>query len=258
MRSKKKIKKNMMVKKNSGSGILPRLKYFVLRVFPAGLFILITYFVSTAVISASQIRQIDFSGSEHLTDEELRGLTGLKGSENLVSLSGSRVFSKMTASPWIRSVSIRKEFPDTLHILVKESEPAALLEVRGSLFIIDDRGEMLQELKDSPIPFLPVISGVPFGKKENISEALNLVRAIKDKGLLFDKEHIEIVASKPKEMSVNFDGMIVKVGEGDYEDKLLRLIDLEEEIERRNIHVDYIDLRFTNKAIVKPVKEVIK
>lgn len=258
MRSKNKIKKNMMAKKNSGSGMLQMLKYFILRVFPAGLFVLFIYFVSTAVISASQIRQIDFSGSEHLTDEELRGLTGLKGNENLVSLSGSRVFRKMTASPWIRSVSIRKEFPDKLHILVKESEPFALLEIKGSLFIVDDRGEMLQELKDTPIPFLPVISGVPFGKKENISEALNLVRAIKGKGLLFEKEHIEIIAGKPREMSVNFDGVIVKVGEGDYEDKLLRLMDLEAEIQTRNIHVDYIDLRFTNKAIVKPINEVIK
>ncbi len=258
MRNRQKIKKNIITKKKGGSGLLPRFKYFALRVMPPLVLILVIYFVSAAVISASQIRQIDFSGSEHLTDEELRALSGLKGNENLVTLSGNRVFRKMTSSPWIRSVSIRKEFPDTLQILVKESVPFALLELKGKLYIVDDRGEMLQELKDSPIPFLPVISGAPFGRKENISEALSLVRAIKEKGLMFEKEHIEVIAAKPREMAVNFDGVIVKVGEGDYEDKLLRFMDLEEEISNRNIHVDYIDLRFADRAIVKPVHEVIK
>jgi len=58
-------------------------------------------------------------------------------------------------------------------------------------------------------------------------------------------------------MTVNMDGIVVKVGEGEYEDKLQRLVELEDEIRKRGIHVDYIDLRFENKAVVRPVNEVI-
>jgi cell division septal protein FtsQ len=59
-------------------------------------------------------------------------------------------------------------------------------------------------------------------------------------------------------MSVNVDGIVVKIGEGDYEDKLARLADIEEEIKSRNIAVDYIDLRFANRVLVSPVNAVIK
>jgi cell division septal protein FtsQ len=141
---------------------------------------------------------------------------------------------------------------------VKEAEPFALIDVKGRLFIVDDRGKMLQELKESPIPFLPIISGNPFKKRENIHEALHLVKAIKEKGLLYEKEHIEITADDLSEMALNMDGMVVKIGTGDYDNKLYRLGELEAEISKRNLHVDYIDLRFANRAIVKPVHEVIQ
>jgi cell division septal protein FtsQ len=48
------------------------------------------------------------------------------------------------------------------------------------------------------------------------------------------------------------------VGEGEYEDKLARLADIEKEIKDRNISVDYIDLRFANRVLVSPVTEVIR
>ena len=54
------------------------------------------------------------------------------------------------------------------------------------------------------------------------------------------------------------DGMEIKVGEGSYEQKLARLFELIDEIRSRPIEVDYIDLRFANRVIVKPVAEVIQ
>ncbi|MEW6108683.1 MAG: FtsQ-type POTRA domain-containing protein [Nitrospirota bacterium] len=257
MRRNRKTRKNVVLKKGRLGNIVPGIKYFIFIVFPVVALVVLIYFVSVAVNSAFNIRNVVFAGNEHLTDEELRNLAGLDGGESLIGVSGRKISEKMIESPWIRSASVRKEFPDKLNILVKEAEPFALLDIKGRLFIVDDRGRMLQELRDSPIPFLPIISGTPFGKKEALSEALSLARAIKDKGLIFEKDHIEIIAHKPQEMAVNIDGVIVKVGTGEYEDKLFRLAELEEEIKKRNIHVDYIDLRFANRAIVKPVNEVI-
>jgi hypothetical protein len=45
----------------------------------------------------------------------------------------------------------------------------------------------------------------------------------------------------------------VKIGTGGYEEKLDRLIRLEEDIKNMGIPVDSIDLRFENRAIVKQV-----
>lgn len=216
------------------------------------------YLVSVPLRTSFVLHRIVFTGNEHLSDEELAAMTGVKKGKNILTISNGGIYARMMESPWLRSVSVRKELPDVLHVLIKEAEPFALLDMKGHLFIVDDRGRMLEELRDSRVPFLPIISADPFRKREAFSEAINLVRAVKMSGLLSQKDHIEIIAQKPEEIMMNIDGTVVKVGVGEYEEKLARLLELEEEIKKRQIPVDYIDLRFANKVIVKPVNEVVR
>ncbi len=257
MRTSGKIKRNRPAK-NGASRAASRMKLFIVILVPAIAVVCAVSLVSIPLRSSFSVHRVVFTGNEHLSDEELRNLAGLRPGENLLTLSGSRIYARMMESPWLRSVSIRKELPDVLHILIKEAEPFALLDMKGHLFIVDDSGRMLEELRDSQMPFLPIISADPFGKKEAFSEAISLVRAVKGTGLLSRKDHVEIIAQKPEEMTLNIDGIVVKVGSGEYEEKLGRLMELEEEIKKRQIPVDYIDLRFSNRVIVKPVNEVIR
>jgi cell division protein FtsQ len=216
------------------------------------------YILSIVFKSAFVVHAIVFTGNTHLSDDELRSDSGLRGGENMMTLSCRRLAEKMVESRWIKSVSIRKEFPDKVIMRIKEAEPFALLDMKGRMFLVDDNGRMLEELGSGAVPFLPVITGDPFGEKEVFSEAIRLAKAIKETGLLAKKDHVEIIAHKPEELAANLDGILVKVGVGEYHEKLGRLMDLEEEIKRRHIPVDYIDLRFANRVVVKPVSEVIK
>ncbi|MBA4372383.1 MAG: hypothetical protein C0402_05925 [Thermodesulfovibrio sp.] len=258
MKSIKKFRKNKVVSKGNLSARVVRLKQLAVIAVPLLTLLLLASAGYAVLRTAFPLQQIRFSGNQHLTDEDLRALTGLGAKENLATLSSGAVFHSMNTSPWIRSVSVRKELPGTLHIFIKEAEPFALLDMGGKHFIVDNKGKLLEELKDSSIPFLPVIVGNPFEKKEVFGEAIILVRAIKDAGLISRKDRIEVIAHKQQEMTVNLDGMVVKVGTGDYHEKLVRLLELEEEIKSRRIPVDYIDLRFANRVVVKPVNEVVR
>lgn len=258
MRTNKKVKKNISAGKPGGGRFIAAVKYFGFVVIPVIMLVAALYVMSGVVKSVFQIRSIVITGNEHLTDEELKNMAGLSTDENLFSVSGRKIFLKMMASPWMRSVVVRKEFPDRLLINIREAEPFALLDMKGKLFIVDDRGVMLEELRDIAIPFLPIILSNPYREKEAFQEAITLAKAIKNTGLLYRKDHIEIISHKSQEMSVNMDDIVVKVGEGEYEDKLARLADIEEEIKSRNIAVDYIDLRFANRVLVSPVHEVIR
>lgn len=248
----------MAVNRNKAEGFIKTAKYFEFVVLPVLMVVAATYMASGIAKSAFRIRSVVITGNEHLTDGELKTMAGLGIDENLGTVSGRRISSKMMESPWIRSVAVRKEFPDRLLIHISEAEPFALLDLKGKLFIVDDRGTMLEELRDIAVPFLPVISSNPYQEKGAFQEAIILAKAIKNTGLLSGKDHIEIISHKPQEMSVNIDGIVVKVGEGEYEEKLARLADIEEEIKSRNIPVDYIDLRFANRVLVSPVNEVVR
>jgi cell division protein FtsQ len=255
---KKNTRKNVAISKQKGAGFLAAAKYFVFVALPVFLLVGLVFLASQAVQTLFRVRSVVITGNEHLTDDELKGMAGIGADENLFRISSSRMSSKLAASPWIRSVAVRKEFPDSLLIQISEAEPFALLDMRGKLFIVDDKGTMLEELRNIAVPFLPVILSNPYQEKEAFLEAITLAKAIKKTGLTARKDRIEIISHKPQEMSVNLDGVVVKVGAGEYEDKLARLADIEQEIKRRNISVDYIDLRFANKVLVSPVNQVIR
>jgi cell division protein FtsQ len=258
LRTKTNTRKNVQARKNKGGRFLMSVKYLGFVVLPVFLLVAVIYMVSIAAKSAFQLSNIVITGNEHLSDEELKIMAGLGSDENLFRVSGRKISLKMMESPWILSATVRKEFPDRLLIHIEEAEPFALLDMKGKLFIVDDRGAMLEELRDMAVPFLPVISSDPYREREAFGEAINLAKAIKKTGLLSQKEHIEIISHKPQELSVNIDGVVVKVGAGEYEDKLVRLTEIEHEVKNRNISVDYIDLRFANKVLVSPVSEVIR
>lgn len=258
MRARKNVKRNTVARKQRFAGSAGGIKTIAFIALPLLIFAAIGYFALGRVKSAFMLSKVVFAGNVHLPDEDLKNLAGLKGGENLLTLSGWTIFRKISASPWVSHVAVRKEFPDKLHILVRETEPSALLDMRGRLFIVDEKGKMLEELKESSMPFLPIINGDPYQEKEVFSEAISLVRVIKETGLLSRKNHIEVIAHKMQEIALNLDGVVIKIGAGEYKDKLSRLMELEEEIRTRRIPVDYIDLRFANRVIVKPVNEVIK
>jgi len=213
----------------------------------------IVYIYSAPISSVLPVKHIVFTGNRHLTDDELKAIAGVHTDQSLFAISNKKVSQMMLKSPWIRSVSIRKEIPDKLLFIVEEAEPLALLDMNTRLFLVDDRGKLLEELKDGSIPFLPVITGDPFKDGAGFLEAIKLAKLMNIKGFSSERDQIEIFAGKPHELTVTIDGTVVKMGSGKYEEKLERLVELEDELKNRGIPVDYIDLRFENRAIVKPI-----
>jgi cell division protein FtsQ len=257
LKTRKKIRNNLMNSRTRGKFHLA-LKYFGFVILPSALALLLIYSVSAVLKDIFRITEIVITGNAHLTEGELKSMAGLSDDSNLLRLRGGRICSKLSESPWVRSASVRKEFPGRLLIHINEAEPFALLDMKGKLFIIDDKGTMLEELKDITIPFLPVISSNPYKEKEAFQEAISLAKTIKSSALLSRKEQIEIISHKPQEMSLNIDGVLVKIGTGEYEEKLARFSDIEQEVENRKIPVDYIDLRFANRVLVSPLKGVAR
>ncbi len=249
-------KEGSKVNKKSKIRFMWNITVFILLFFAI---IMVSYMSLNKIKSFFTIRSILFYGNKHMTDDELKLLAGIRNDDNLITVSEKKVCEKLLRSPWIRSVSVRKELPHTLTILIQEVTPFALLEMNNQLFIINEKGDLLEELKDDPIPFLPVIRANPYKESnEWLSEALSLARSMNELGFPMERNQIEIIVSKPQELTAVIDGTVVKVGSGEYNEKLKRLLELEEEIKRRNIPVDFIDLRFENRVVVKPVKEVIR
>jgi cell division protein FtsQ len=208
-----------------------------------------------------ELQEIVFYGNRHLSDGQMKKLAGLGGGENLLYMSSREVAEGLMASPWIRDVRIRKEFLHRLLVKVDEAAPAALLRKKGQMFLIDEEGEVLEKLKGRQEHFLPVVSCVrPSKNPQAYREAVYLAKVINETGLSKQRKRVEIsgIEGGPQNLSVRLDDLLVKLGKGGYREKLLRLSELADEIGRRAGSVEYVDLRFANRVVVKPVAEVIR
>lgn len=256
----------MYIKKNKRSSAQHmRMRVYgvsaVLLVLPLAAWLVMNYAGGIGIrISIFPVKEVVFSGNRHLSPGELETISGIKQNEDLLMLSTKKTAEKMLLSPWIKKVSVRKDFPERLLINITEAVPFAILDKDGEMSLIDERGNLLEKMKTDPVPFLPIIHAGPADGNENFMEALSLARIIRDKEIATERTRVEILANGkgPEEMSLIVDNLLIKIGRGDYERKLNRLFAIEEEIKKKAVALDHIDLRFANRVVVKPINEVIR
>jgi cell division protein FtsQ len=201
------------------------------------------------------VKKILVTGNYHLEEDEVRDAVKTSYGRDLLRLPLDDLESRLIKKAWIKKVLLRKQLPDTIMINVEEADPKALLKFREQLFIIGEDGNILEEIEDRSTPFLPVIVGVnPEEDKGGILEALKLIDGLVKTDFMSQKDSVEIML-KPYGLVLNMDGEYVKVGYGRYTEKLGRWRDLEAEIRKQNIPVDYVDLRYENEVIVKPLRK---
>ncbi|MCG6552823.1 MAG: FtsQ-type POTRA domain-containing protein [Candidatus Magnetominusculus sp. LBB02] len=193
-------------------------------------------------------------GNVHLKDSEVYDLLDVKG-KNILSIDAQVLARRLDASPWIKQSYIRKELPSSILVRITEKFPSAVLNDGHAMFLIDDAGVKLDSI-DKPAAGLPVIN-IEEPYKRAYAEAVRLVNVINKTAELSGKA-IEITGVRPEDISFTLNGLVILMGFGDYEKKLSSYFSLKDEIAARNIAIEYIDLRFANRLIVKPLKKDLK
>ncbi len=254
-----KAKKRKNRKKKSGRKLL------LMRRLAAGLYRSRTVRTVTAILfvllllrgaytlldRAFTVREVEVIGNRYVSDREVVRLMGIRKGTGLLSLDGEKAIERLSLSPWLKEVRLRKELPHRVVVRVRENEPVAILERKGRLFLVNSEGTPLESLKET-VSFLPVIS-LRSNVKGTLKEAIRLARVIR-KRHFFENRDVRIVAGSPEEITLLVDKLPIKIGKGRYEQKLSRLVALEDRVLRREIPVQYIDLRFAKRVIVMPEK----
>jgi len=202
-----------------------------------------------------RINDIQVTGNYQLEMQDVISSSKIEKGEPLLKISLREIEDRLEQNAWIKSVSLKKQLPGTLLIKIKEAEPMALLSLKKRLYLMDGDGELLERLKGDGVPFLPVIKNINPKNKEDMKEALKLVSTLNDKNIIANRESIEI-GVETYGLKMNMDGELIKVGYGDYSAKIDRWMELEPEIRKRGLPIKYVDLRFKDSVIVKPLNKV--
>ena len=200
------------------------------------------------------INDFQIIGAYHMEKKEVISISKIEKGEPLLKISLREIENRLEQNAWIKSASIKKQLPGTLLIKIKEAEPMAILSLKKRLYLMDDEGEILERLKGDGVSFLPVIKNINPEKKEDMAEALKLVSTLNDKNIIARSDSIEI-GVESYGLKINMDGELIKVGYGDYSAKFDRWMALEPEIRKKGMPIKYVDLRFKDSVIVKPLNK---
>ena len=118
------------------------------------------------------IKNINISGIEHLTEEQVISLSELNKNENLFKNSKSKITSNIKQTPYVESVIIKRKLPDTIDIQIKERKRSYMLKFVNGYVYIDTQGYIL-EISEEKLE-LPIISGYKT-EEEKISEGNRLI-----------------------------------------------------------------------------------
>ncbi|PRD45189.1 cell division protein FtsQ [Phyllobacterium phragmitis] len=104
------------------------------------------------------IEKVDVAGNRETSDIDVLGELALDGETSLIGLNAEEARKAIAALPWVESVDVRKIYPGTVHVSMRERKAFAIWQRDKELSLIDSEG-------DDIVPFsgrhadLPLIVG---------------------------------------------------------------------------------------------------
>lgn len=207
-----------------------------------------------------RLKTIEVSSSKRLTREEILAISGVEPGRDLARLNLKRMGEQLAQNPWVETVHIRRYFPNVLSIAITEREPMAVVNM-GFIYYLDNKGNVFKVLNQGDRLDYPVITGFseeelskdPSATKEALKATCELLSILREKGTLILADVSEIHYDKGFGFTLfTASGALpVKIGNSDFTAKIERFARVYHELMAQQPTLQYIDLDYIDKIIVK-------
>ena len=210
---------------------------------------------------ALTVTRITVQGNQRMSRGEVLGLLdGLSGTSIvLTDLESWR--QKLLTSPWVANASIRRMFPGTLAIVIEERQPIGVGRLKGTLFLIDQTGAVIDEFGPNYADLdLPIVDGLAAmsGDDESVDDARAALAGrlmselAQQPGLAGQVSQIDVTDVRNAVVILKGDTALLRVGDESFSERLQSYLDLMPALRERMPDIDYVDLRFGPRVYVRP------
>lgn len=209
-------------------------------------------------LSYFNITVINVTNNKNVTAEEIIKLSNIFKGNNIFYINSSKSKTYITKNPYILDVDIKRKFPSTITINVKEREAGFYCMKDKDFLIIDKSGVVLQEVKELTNPTLVNLMGFDVTNTK-VGDTLSC----DDKRKLEVIEEItELITSNNSSYSMNaadlsdlldikvfYGNMCVKLGtSSNLKEKLNKAINIMSKAELKDAK-GYVDVRFNSMPV---------
>ncbi|TRZ97351.1 MAG: FtsQ-type POTRA domain-containing protein [Deltaproteobacteria bacterium] len=176
------------------------------------------------------VRTVDMNRCEYVSLEEVWAIVRGGGSGILWSVPSNVIARRLSAHPWVRSVSVRKSFPDRLVVRIQERTPVAMVNL-DVLHYLDEEGRPFKRLTAYDPKNLAIVTG--FSREEilrkdpvtmrNLQKTLDLLRGVEAGSLRQNVSEVHFDAQDGYTVVTRDAGLQLKVGTMDVKEAIRRI-----------------------------------
>ncbi len=200
-----------------------------------------------------RVKQTSILCQRDFVRRDIQSLLDASRLGNLFLLDIRQLQDRLEDHRWVRAARVRKFFPSSLKIEVRERVPAAVLEVGSSFILVDEEGAYLERLAAREDVDLPLLrdSG---SFRTRYQEKLRLAWACLES--LTSEEISGLAAldlSRNASVSVYFRDLPTRLvlGDGGFAEKLRFFQSYRERLESEHGPLEYVDLSFDGRIYIK-------
>ena len=205
------------------------------------------------------VKGVDVWGAHLVSTDRILEAAQIPPGRSVFLLDPRRIARQVEALPEVQRAEVIRELPNRVTVVVEERKPFTLVHA-GRLHWIDESGHVLGREAQAVTPPTPVISGLseaellsvgaaPNGKAR---DALRLIRALLRSGSALASEISEIdMGSGDGPVLYMVNGVEVRLGSEDWEERLARLEGVLAQQTARDGHIRAVDLRFRDQVVLQ-------
>lgn len=130
------------------------------------LYYYITFFVIVITVTLLSVtllfkaKNIEVSGTDLYTDEQIRMICGVEVGDNLIRLDPHTAEKCVLDSlAYVDDIKVLRSFPDKISIKVTQAVPRANIESGGKYYVVSESGKILEADRDTPKSGLVIVVG---------------------------------------------------------------------------------------------------
>ena len=216
-----------------------------------------------AGLEAFHVTTIDVRGNQRLSTGEVRALMdGLVG-RSILAVNLDEWRRALLNSPWVRDASLRKKLPATIDVVILERTPLGIGRINGLLYLVDDRGAVIDEYGPNYADFdLPIIDGLSSAPGQEQSDgyrallARRLLDALRARNMADQISEIDVRDARNAVVLLEGDPTLIRLGSERFAERLQSYHELAPALREQVPAIDYVDLRFDERVYVGPGKRV--
>ena len=214
------------------------------------------WIMTTPALAVSSIR---VEGAENADPRTVRSLASGALGRNLIRLDLDQVAATVRTHPWVKSVVVRRQLPDTIVVRVVERTPCALVLLRGEPFLVDTTGARIDRFGPRYASWsFPVLRGLdglePADRARRCRAAAVQLHALKKAAPDLHERLAEVDLSNPDRTELTVAGLSsrLRVAPDDWTRNLDAYRDLQASLDSRHEAIRYVDLRWDGRVTVMP------